>query len=323
MTEVRFHPGDPKRPARSVRIGARLGMVAAGLLVLSGTLMVLGLFAAPDLVSDLIRSADRLALRETARRSREALASVGRRLRALEGRLSADELFLARVALLADVPLPPEFPHASPEGDPDTASAESELFALARRVRAFEAMRRRIAAAAPRNATRIPSRSPIEPNSAVVLGLFGPRISPLTHRPEFYSGLTLAATAGTTVMAPAEGKVAFVGTAPQKAGATWRSLGTLVVLAHDPETRTVFGHLGKTLVKRGQTVRRGDPIGLVGQSGWAPSPRLHYEVRLLVSGRFLPVDPRLYILDVDWITAAEVRSRPPAPADLDLPPILR
>ena len=36
---------------------------------------------------------------------------------------------------------------------------------------------------------------------------------------------------------------------------------------------------------------------------------------------FLPVDPRLYILDADWIDASELRNRPPAPAATALPPL--
>src|SRR5262249_41898450 len=108
------------------------------------------------------------------------------------------------------------------------------------------------------------------------------------------------------------------------AEAGWRRLGTVVVLAHGPSTWTLYGHLEKPLVRRGQRVNRGDTIARVGRSGFTSTPLLHYEVRSSNGGRgVLPLDPRLYILDVDWITAAEVRARPSAPRELDLPSVFR
>ena len=155
---------------------------------------------------------------------------------------------------------------------------------------------------------------------AVVLVPYGPRTSPLTRRPEFFPGLELAAPGGTPVVAPAGGTVIFAGPPPRKSEADWRRLGTLLVIAHDTRTRTVYGHLERLLVKKGQRVVRGQTVARVGKSGFSPPPRLHYEVRRLSGESFLPVDPRLFILDVDWITAAELRGPPVPPADLDLPP---
>ena len=56
---------------------------------------------------------------------------------------------------------------------------------------------------------------------------------------------------------------------------------------------TVYGHLSRVLVKPGQRVKRGDVIGLVGNTGKSTAPHLHYEVR--VYGR--AVNPLLYILE--------------------------
>lgn len=322
MSEIRLHSGDPARPPRAARLVGRSAWLVASALTFAGVTVVVGLLGAPDLIYFLVRSADRLALRETALRGREALASVRRRADVLEKRVAADELFLARLAFLATVALPAGFP-----ADPPAASVEAdeEVSNLESRVANCEALRRRIAAATrplpvDLDPARIPSRSPIEPTTAVPVELFGPLLSPLTHQTEFHTGLTLAAPAGTVVVATAAGTVLFAGAPPSRNGAAWRRLGTIVVLAHDARTRTVYGHLGKALVKRGQAVLRGDTIAVVGQSGFASAPRLHYEVRKLVNGRFLPVDPRLFVLDADWIAAAEVRSRPEAPAEAELPP---
>lgn len=326
MSEIRFQSSDPGRAPRTFLIDARFGLSLAALLTLLGATSVLGLFGAPDLISDLERSADTLALRETARRGQEALDSVSRRLQNLARRLAADELFLARIASIAGVPLPPGFPADPPDGramDPDSALAR-----CARRVRVFEAFRRRVG-----SATRpspglepghIPSRSPVEPTIAVLVTPYGLQPSPVARETEFQVGIDLAAPLGAAVVASAEGVVLYRGTVPSKAGALWRRLGNVVVLAHGERIRTVYGHLGKILVSPKGRVRRGDPIGQVGQSGFAAGPRLHYEVRRLgAGGRFVPVDPRLHILDVDLITAEEVRHPPVPPADADLPPGLR
>jgi murein DD-endopeptidase MepM/ murein hydrolase activator NlpD len=324
VSEIRFHPGDPKRKTRSVTIGPVFGAVLAAAVVAAGTVTFLGLASAPFLVWDLVGSVDRFALRAAARRGAEAFENVGRRAEKLSRRLAADELFLARVGLMVDVPLPPAFPTVLPEkvSTPPPDMMESAIAGLKRRLRVFELFRRRLerlpAAGGP-NPLRIPSRSPVDPDSAVPVAVYGPRISEVTHEEEFFPGLDLAVPAGTLVLSPAAGTVVFSGRAGRKADAAWRLLGTFVVIAHGDDLRTVYGHLAKALVPHGRRVKRGQPIGHAGQSGFAPTPRLRYEVRRRGDGSFLPVDPRLYILDADWITAAELRNRPPAPADTALP----
>ncbi|HQR47322.1 MAG TPA: M23 family metallopeptidase [Thermoanaerobaculia bacterium] len=326
MSEIRFHPGDPKRKTRSVAIGPFLGAAIAAVLVGAGTVTFLGLAGAPYLVLDLVRSVDRLALREATRRGAEAFANVGRRAEKLSRRLAADELFVARVGLMADVPLPPGLPTVLPADavPPGPDGMEPAIAALRRRLRVLEQFRRRLAALPEEgrpDPLRIPSRSPVDPASAAPLAVFGPRTSELTREEEFFPGLDLAVPAGTLVLSPAAGTVVFSGPPGRKVDSSWRRLGNLVVIAHDDDTRTVFGHLGKALVPRGRRVKRGEPIGRAGQSGFAPAPRLRYEVRKSTDAGFLPVDPRVYILDADWITAAELRNLPPAPRDTALPPL--
>lgn len=327
MSEILLHPGDPSQPVRTMRISRAGGTLAAVLLVAAGTSVVVGLLGAPDLVSDLVRSADRLALRETARRSAEAYSSVVRQTARLGGRLSDDELFLARLAAILRVDLPDGFPGDAPPAEGARGGdLNSEVAALARRLRAAELFRRRIGASSrntAREATvRIPSRAPVEPSSAVPVVVYGPRESPATHASEFFPGLELAAPEGTRVISPADGTVVFAGTVPSRLGATWRVLGTTVVVANDPGTVTLFGHLARALVRPRQRVRRGDVLGTIGRSGFTPAPRLHYEVRRLEQGRWVPRDPRLFVLDAAWITAAEVRRLPEPPSDADLPPPL-
>src|SRR5262245_30292030 len=124
---------------------------------------------------------------------------------------------------------------------------------------------------------------------------------PRASRTGFHAGVDIGASRGTFVRASAGGTVAFVG---------WRSgYGRTVVLDHGHQISTLYGHLAKSDVVRGQTVEEGAGIGLIGATGHASGPHLHYEV--LVNGR--PVNPRLVFagpLDLDGRSRVAARGRP-------------
>jgi len=67
--------------------------------------------------------------------------------------------------------------------------------------------------------------------------------------------------------------------------------GNYVVLAHRNGVATLYGHLAASLVKPGDSVVQGQPIGLEGSTGNSTGPHLHFEMR--VSGQ--PVDPRPFL----------------------------
>lgn len=114
---------------------------------------------------------------------------------------------------------------------------------------------------------------------------FGPRVSPFTEKPAWHDGLDIGAAANAPVQAPAQGRVTTV--------AFDSKLGNLVKLDHGFGIETLYGHLAKALVKEGQRVKRGDVVGLVGSTGLATGPHLHYMVK--VNGQTF--DPTRYILD--------------------------
>lgn len=326
MSLLRLHPYDPRKKSRSLEIGPAGGVAFAVVMLLAGSATALGLFAAPRLVSDIVNAAERRAVGETAQRGAEAFASVGRRAFALGGRVAEDELFLARVAAIIEAPVPAGIPGDPPGKTPATVAAlENEASGLARRARALELFRRSLAAL-PANEpdgfrpAAVPSRSPVEPSTAVPISIYGVHESPITHEPEFESGLTLASPAGSPVTATAEGVVLQAGPVSRRADAQWRRLGTVVVVSHDARTRTIYGHLTGVIVRRGQRVGRGQALAKVGTSGFAPTPRVHYEVQRLVDGRWVSRDPRVFILDQDWIGADELRHAPAAPEAPELPP---
>ncbi len=114
---------------------------------------------------------------------------------------------------------------------------------------------------------------------------FGRRISPFTGNDTMHGGVDITAPMRTPVVAPAAGTVAFAGT---EAG-----LGNTVSLSHGYGMRTIYGHMDKLKVKTGQSVKRGEVLGWVGNTGLSTGPHLHYEVE--VSGT--AVDPLKYIID--------------------------
>ena len=123
----------------------------------------------------------------------------------------------------------------------------------------------------------------ILPTSGFISSSFGSRRNPFTGLPDFHEGMDISNSSGTPVFAPADGIVSASG---------YRgTLGLTVILQHDDELSTVFGHLGLVLVKSGEKVKRGEKIGLMGNSGLSTGPHLHYEVRV----NNQPVNPKSYL----------------------------
>ena len=128
----------------------------------------------------------------------------------------------------------------------------------------------------------IPSIKPV--NGWLTSG-FGKRISPFTGKSDFHTGIDIANSSGTTIIATGNGRIS-------KANSE-RFMGKRVAIDHGYGYITQYGHMKKILVNVGQKVKRGDVIGLVGKTGRTTGPHLHYEV--LVNGT--PVNPMKYILD--------------------------
>jgi hypothetical protein len=132
---------------------------------------------------------------------------------------------------------------------------------------------------------RLAATPSIWPTNGFVTSSYGNRTSPFTGRVQFHEGLDIAADFGTTVVAPARGRVVFVGMDGP--------FGRKVELDHGYGVRTHFAHLSQALVERGQTVERGMPIAAVGSTGRSTGPHLHYGVE--VNGR--TTDPTNYIFE--------------------------
>jgi murein DD-endopeptidase MepM/ murein hydrolase activator NlpD len=125
----------------------------------------------------------------------------------------------------------------------------------------------------------------VRPTPGWTTSRFGYRTSPFTNRREFHKGYDIANRLGTPITATADGVVSFTG--PKG------TLGKMVVIDHGHGMVTRYGHCHKILVKRGDAVKRGDTIALLGNTGRSTGPHVHYEVHL----NGLPVNPEKYILD--------------------------
>jgi murein DD-endopeptidase MepM/ murein hydrolase activator NlpD len=112
---------------------------------------------------------------------------------------------------------------------------------------------------------------------------FGTRIDPVYKVPKYHAGLDFAAPIGTPIYATADGVVT-------DAGYNEGGYGNSVVINHGFGYETLYGHMYRVKVRRGERVKRGEVIGYVGSTGKSTGPHCHYEVHR--SGN--PVDPVYY-----------------------------
>lgn len=116
---------------------------------------------------------------------------------------------------------------------------------------------------------------------------YGWRTDPIHNVRRFHHGMDFTAPTGTDIYATANGIVESQG---------WRQgFGNCVVIDHGFNYKTLYAHMHRIFVRKGQSVHRGEIIGHVGNTGKSTGPHLHYEVHHKGS----PVDPRnYYFLDL-------------------------
>ncbi|OKH49218.1 metalloendopeptidase [Phormidium tenue NIES-30] len=120
---------------------------------------------------------------------------------------------------------------------------------------------------------------------APITSLFGWRMHPVHQNWRFHSGTDLGSPAGTPVLATRSGKVAV---ADHLGG-----YGLTVILRHDDgNLESRYAHLSKLAVQAGEWVEQGEVIGLVGSTGTATGPNLHFEIRQLTSQGWIAADAK-------------------------------
>ena len=118
----------------------------------------------------------------------------------------------------------------------------------------------------------IPSIQPIRNKDLKRLASgYGYRIDPFTKKPRMHKGMDFTASSGTPIFATGKGIV-------KRADNRASGYGKHIRIDHGFGYVSLYAHLSKYNVKRGQKVKRGDIIGFVGNSGRSAGPHLHYEI---------------------------------------------
>ena len=101
---------------------------------------------------------------------------------------------------------------------------------------------------------------------------FAMRMHPILNNWKQHKGVDYGAPSGTPIRAVGDGVVDFAG---------WQNgYGNVVEVRHSSERSTVYAHMSRIDVRRGQRVEQGARIGAVGSTGWATGPHLHFEVKV-------------------------------------------
>ncbi len=140
--------------------------------------------------------------------------------------------------------------------------------------------------------------SPVPAEFSRVTSGFGMRMHPILRRLRKHEGVDFSAPVGTPVSVVGDGVVEFAG--------TQSGFGKLVIVRHSRNRHTLYAHLSRIDVKRGQRVAQGQLIGAVGSTGWSTGSHLHFEFH--VNGT--PKDPEVVARDADAVKVpvAERRS---------------
>jgi len=136
-----------------------------------------------------------------------------------------------------------------------------------------------------------PTIMPVKTDAYWISSGFGWRESPFTGLREFHRGLDISAMRGTPIIAPADGIVI--------SASKRYHIGKFIEIKHNDKYSTLYGHLLQHKVEKGQKVKRGDIIGLMGTTGMSTGYHLHYEVRK----DSVSINPCNYILDSSAIMA--------------------
>lgn len=156
--------------------------------------------------------------------------------------------------------------------------SERQLTELAKQASALEAKKNRIKNYYKGGKLGMPLKSEYRLSSP-----FGYRIHPITGKKKLHSGMDMAAPKGTPIYAAETGVVTVA--------QSWSGYGNCIIIDHGGGLWTLYGHLSVIQVKKGETVKRGEKIGLVGSTGQSTGNHLHFEVRKNAE----PVNPAPYL----------------------------
>ncbi len=252
-------PGAPTRSFGVARWQARVMVSGLSLLFLLASGAVAAFMTALESPDLLVTSADAALLRDQLLDSQDSVALLRTELVSARDAASDSAIAVAASRIVA--------------GDKPAPKPVSKVLARTPRVAAADRVE-----LGPRNMAGLPVFGRISSTFS------RSRRHPILHIRRPHLGVDIAAPRGTHIMAPAAGRVTFVG---HKFG-----FGLVVEIQHTPAVKTRYAHMRAATVKEGDHVAKGDQIGAVGTSGITTGPHLHYEV--LVWGK--QVDPLRFVL---------------------------
>ena len=123
----------------------------------------------------------------------------------------------------------------------------------------------------------------IWPCKGIISSPYGIRFHPIFRTRFFHPAIDIANKRNTPIVATADGVVVFSG---------WMSgYGNVIAIEHGHKYRTVYAHLAKMLVKKGELVTKGQEIAKMGSTGRSTGPHVHYELHL----NKRPINPMKYL----------------------------
>lgn len=283
-------------PSKIVEVSYRAVRTTVAGAVLGVTALLVAGYATFSRSTDLSRTA---RLQQENVELAQELGELHGRLSSLSDTLSRISQRDARIRVLANLePIDPQVQAAGiggpvipgPAGEGRSAIRRSQMIrvdvdALIRRANLLASSFREASDSLAVHSARLSATPSIMPTQGWLSSAFSAmRSHPILHVARPHEGIDVTAPTGTPIEAPAGGTVSDAG---------WESgYGNSVTIDHGFGIVTKFAHASKILVRQGQRVSRGQRIALVGSTGLATAPHLHYEVH--VNGR--PVDPLKYVL---------------------------
>jgi murein DD-endopeptidase MepM/ murein hydrolase activator NlpD len=129
---------------------------------------------------------------------------------------------------------------------------------------------------------QFPSAVPLEKGNYSVTSNYGIRIHPISEKKRKHYGIDLAAPRGKYVNASASGTILDI-------LYSQKGYGTHIIIKHRFGFETLYGHLNKVLVRKGQIIKQHEIIGTVGSTGSSTGYHLHYEILK----NMIQIDPKL------------------------------
>jgi murein DD-endopeptidase MepM/ murein hydrolase activator NlpD len=284
-------------PSKVVELSRGVVKLAAAVVVI---LVVAAVLVGSATVSRRVELSRTTRLEDENARLAQELGELHSRLTTLSDTIARISQRDAKVRLLASLdPISPQVQAAGiggPAAPPSPGSLGTPLLrkaadvrldanALIRRANLLAASFSAAADSLAAHSERLAATPSIMPTQGWLSSAFAAmREHPILHVARPHEGIDVSAPMGTPIEAPAAGVVRSTG---------WEAgYGNTIEIDHGFGIVTRFAHTSRILVRQGQRVQRGERIALVGNSGLATGPHLHYEVH--VNGR--AVDPLRYVL---------------------------